>query len=62
MARGLLKVGFALALVSVVSSQSIQASKSLTCASLDPLTFFYDSTKYECEACPPNQISDQESK
>ena len=58
MARGLLKVGFALALVSVVSSQSIQAAKSLTCTSLDPLTFFYDSTKYECDACPPNQISD----
>ena len=61
-ARGLLKMGIALALLSVVSTQSIQASKSLVCASLDPLSFFYDSTKYECEACPQNQVSDLESK
>ena len=54
MARGLFKVGFAIALASVVSSQSIQAAKSLSCATLDPLTFFYDSTKYECDACPAN--------
>jgi hypothetical protein len=52
MPQGLIQVGLALTLASLVSGQSIRATKSLVCSALDPLRFFYDSTKYECEACP----------
>ena len=48
-------------LMSSVLSQSIVAEKSQVCAIFDPFTFFYDSTRYQCERCPDNQINNPDS-
>lgn len=54
-------LGLALTYLTLVIGQSIVPTSTLTCNSLDALAFYYDSTKYECEQCPNNQINDPTS-